>query len=230
MKTKTIKISQVKLDNEYYPRLKWSWQTSYDYSKSMEAGIEFPLIEVAIIDDSHYLVDGKHRLEAYKMLKEEFVTVLINEDIKDLKKLFVEAVKRNITHGRPFSVQEKADLCTKLQKFDMTKEEVSKLIGVPITNFNKFVSDRITNTLTGETISLKAVVKHKAGEVVDDNFDQLQQDFSTTSQYSIIIQMIDLLKNDLIDLTNKRTVTKLNELVSLIKTKTKGKRGRPKKK
>ncbi len=68
-----IPIDDVKWDPAIYPRAKWKTSTIERYSDAMVAGDVFPPL---ILDsDSNTLLDGKHRLEAYKMAEIEDVPV-----------------------------------------------------------------------------------------------------------------------------------------------------------
>jgi len=72
-KLQVLPITQVIEDESVYPRCNWGWQTAYDYQMSMKAGAEFPPIVVAEFRGKTILVDGKHRLVAYKHNKVEHI-------------------------------------------------------------------------------------------------------------------------------------------------------------
>lgn len=224
METKILKIDEIACDEKYYPRMKWGWHTAFSYSQAMKAGAVFPPIEVAIIRvglrSRYYLVDGRHRIEANKMNGESHIQAIINSSITNLNDLFIEAVKRNAVHGRPFSVQEKVNIALKVkEEMSMGDLEISKLINVPLDKLTDFVATRITNTFSGEVISLKAPVKHFAGQEVPDDFNQVQDKFSEFSQLVMLRDLINLFEKDLINFGNRDIVNSLNRLVTLVNEK-----------
>lgn len=60
----TINIDDVKWEPSVYPRSKWNTATIERYSDAMEAGEVFPALTLQ--EGTNILLDGKHRLEAYK--------------------------------------------------------------------------------------------------------------------------------------------------------------------
>ena len=97
-----VLIEEIFFDEDLYPRTQCNWQTSYDYSQSMKTGSKFPDIVLAVFNNRKYLVDGKHRIEACKLLKIKSIKAIIYTGWNK-KKIFEEAIKYNITHGRDVS-------------------------------------------------------------------------------------------------------------------------------
>lgn len=64
-----IKISEVVWDAKIYPRKKWATTTIEKYADAIEAGDEFP--PIVLEEGTNRLIDGKHRLEAYKKAGKE---------------------------------------------------------------------------------------------------------------------------------------------------------------
>lgn len=64
-----VDVKDVITDKDYYPRAEWNHLTAYSYAQAMRAGAKFPPIVVAKINGQLILVDGKHRLEAKKILE-----------------------------------------------------------------------------------------------------------------------------------------------------------------
>jgi len=60
-----IAIEQIVWDPSIYPRSKWSSSTVERYAEALEAGARFP--PVVLEAGTNRLLDGKHRLEAYKL-------------------------------------------------------------------------------------------------------------------------------------------------------------------
>jgi len=229
MKEKILKIEHVKVDDKYYPRMKWDWQTSYKYSMAVKSGATFPLIEVAMINGQYYLVDGRHRIEAYRMLKADHVQVLVNDQIKDLKKLYIVAVQRNVIHGKQFGSQDKVSIALKLKDLQMTDMEFSKLIAVPLNKLESFIAKRMTSTINGTSVPLKSPMMHLSETIVDDDFNDKQSSIALRSQVQILSQVIHLLENGLIDTKDVEVTNRLQKIYNLLKPLHKRSVGRPRK-
>ena len=219
MQNKLLKISEVKENVEFYPRMRYDWQTGYQYAMAMKSGAVFPLIEVVFINNNYYLVDGKHRLEAYKLNKENYIQATINNKIKTFEELYIRAIQTNIIHGKQLTTQEKVRIALKLKDFKIDVGEISKLISVPIDKFEKFVATRITNTVSGETVFLKAPMRHLNHQIVGDNFSDIQEYLAMRSQLQLIEQLIIIIENDWLDLKNPKVNERIIELTKILDEK-----------
>ena len=215
MEEKLLKIKQIKIDESIYPRNKWGWQTSYDYAESMKTGAQFPAILVGLANSQYYLIDGRHRLEALKMNKKDHVQAEILRGLSK-KEMFVEAIKRNIQHGRQLSMQDKIKVAARLKDLNFTPAKISELVQIPSGKLKQFIAERVTNTLNGDRVILKAPVKNMGDKSVSDDFDNIQDSISSHSQGSILDQVITILENELLDFKNKAVKRKLNRLAYLV--------------
>ena len=229
-----VKISEVFFDEELYPRAQYDWHTGYVYSQSMQAGAVFPPIVLALNNGKKYLVDGKHRLEAYKTNKINEVEAIIHTGW-DKKRIYLEAVKANIAHGRGLSPYEKRKIALKLIEMKLSQSDISHLIQVPQDKLDNFIAQRLINTITGEEITgentekiskeigqaiLKSGIKHFAGQTFEPQEFQLvsriQEPFSAGSQEKLLEELMDMLKNNLLDRKNPRIKQLLQEIKKLI--------------
>lgn len=193
MKTTLMKISELTIDSELYPRIKSGWLTAYQYAQAMKSNSVFPPITVGIYRQKKYVVDGVHRIEAKKMLKEEYVDAIV-KTYKSEREMFVDAVKLNSAHGRQLSVQEKVRIIDKLKKMRFKLQEISELIKVPIDKIG-LLQQRIIMGPKGEAIYLKSVLTNvdaQAGtlQTVD------QSSFNVASVTALLTQMIELLESE----------------------------------
>lgn len=215
METKILGIKQIVWDKEIYPRAQYNWHNAYVYSQAMNSGAVFPNIIVALVNGQYYLVDGKHRLEALRMNKQEFATCNII-GAKSLDEVYIQAIKYNISHGQQLSPYEKAVIAMKLQKMNVSNENISQIIQVPLGKLQDFVAKKMTNTVTGEEFILKAPNGNLAGVVVNDATMQAQSSYSSQSQRQIVHQLVLLLQNDSINMKDAFLVEDLKLLHSLI--------------
>jgi len=192
MKTALMKISELTIDSELYPRIRSGWLTAYQYAQAMKANSIFPPITVGIYREKKYVVDGVHRIEAKKMLKEEYIDAIV-KTYKSEKEMFVDAVKLNSAHGRQLSVQEKVRIIDKLKKMRFNLQEISELVKVPIDKIG-LLQQRIITGPKGEHIYLKSVLTNvDAGDGTLQTVDQ--SSFNVANVTALLTQMIELLES-----------------------------------
>lgn len=208
---KLVNIKDITIDSELYPRTKPNYQTYYDYSVSMKVGTKFPPIKLAKLDNKLYLIDGLHRIEAKKLNKESTIEAEIIEGLTR-KDIILESIKDNISHGTKLSYYDRLSLVPRLRKMNLTDMTISSIIQLPYEKMKTALSNRLVNSITGETI-LKASVKHLSKE---DNYDfstieKDQQLLSTKSQISLIDQLLVILDKNMLK-KNKHLFFKLKKL------------------
>jgi len=212
-------IKDIVLDEEIYPRNQYFWQVAYDYSESMKTGVKFPKIAVAKVGNAFILVDGKHRLEAYKILKQKSIAVEVLIGLNK-KQIFEEAVKRNIAHGKTLSVQEKLSVALKFRDMNYTLDKVSKLIQIPVGKLKDLLSRRLFNSITGEEIVLKRpfedISRSASNDMAKEDIEMAQKEFFGRKQEAVISELIVLIETKAINLKNKKVFAKLRKLKSLL--------------
>ena len=227
----TILIKSIVIDEELYPRNTYNWQIVYDYAKSMEVGAKFPKIVVAKYRNVYILVDGRHRIEAIKQLlkKKEFnkhktpVEVLIGLTKEEILE---EAVKRNITHGKSMSVQEKIKVAQRFKEFGYSVEKIGKLVQIPQRELKNLVARKLVNTLSGNSIILKKPMEHmtKESNVTTGEIEYIQKNMVGISQRRTINSLIEWIETNTLDLKDLNLIERLitlQELISKLKLKNK---------
>ncbi len=212
-----VRIDELVFDEKIYPRVKTSWYTANDYANSMRTGSKFPPITVAKLGNKTYLIDGWHRVEAYRLNGVEFVDAEVLK-IKDRKQMYIESIKRNAIHGRPFSFQEKLIIASNLEKMRVSKSTISQLIGVTMDKMRKFKAERISYSTTGKPIVLKGAIKHLSGMKLSEQEEYTQEVISGyRTQERILDTVISMIRNDMFNTNNPKVVEKLDELKKVLK-------------
>ncbi len=208
-----IPINKVKIEKETYPRIGVDWITCARYYNALKSGAKFPPIIVAQSDKQYFLVDGAHRLKAFKDNKETHIQV---EILKGLTKeqIYLEAVKRNIIHGKQFSTQEVTSICITLEKWNLSQQEISEIVRIPTDKISPFVAKRMTRiTETQEDIALKAPLRNLSQKELE--FEPDQSRIFGMNQTQILDSVIKLLENNWIERDNKIVIKKLNQIHQL---------------
>jgi ParB-like chromosome segregation protein Spo0J len=220
-KLMTIPVSKIVFDKELYPRNDYYWQTAYEYSESMKLGKKFPPIVVAKFENNLILVDGKHRLEAYKTLKTKNVKAEIIFGLKNKAEIFEEAIKRNITHGQKLAIQERLYCAIKLADWGYTQVEVSTLVNISPKKITELMGRKLVSSVTGEQIILKKDIEHIKEDYEDkpvpENKLVMQSTFMGKNNVSIIDELIDLIATKTLDLKNKEVKKRLKVLKTLLR-------------
>ena len=192
MKKRLVRIDELKFDWDLYPRLKLGWLTAYQYAQAMRANAVFPPIVVGEFEGEFWVVDGWHRVEALKMLGEQFVEAVVKR-FESKRDMFVEAIKLNASHGRPLSVQEKVRLIHRLKEMKFEVEKISEIVKVPIDRIKRFESRTVIGP-NGKPVYLKSVVA-KASETKEQAVSVDQDKFNVRSVNALLEQLIELLES-----------------------------------
>lgn len=233
IKTK-IRIEDIYFDEELYPRSNVNWQTSYIYSDAMKTGIKFPPIVIAKFNNKNYLVDGKHRIEANKLLKKETIDAIVYTGWNK-KKIFTEAVRLNVSHGKPLFPYEKRKIALKLMEFKFSQKEISNIIQVSYDKLENFVESRLTNTITGSEVDttgteeltrqigrvvLKTGLKHLAGQNFSEEdanrLESTQEELGSYSQIKVLKEIIHIIEIGMLDITDPEVKELVGELKNLL--------------
>jgi len=92
-----IRIADVHIDDEIHPRHVVNSALVAEYSEAMQKGADFPPITVFLDNKSYFLADGRHRIEASKLIGRNSIDAEILRGTKRDAILF--AVGANATHG-----------------------------------------------------------------------------------------------------------------------------------
>ena len=213
MKERVLRLKQVIFDTQLYPRTQADWMTAYSYSEAMKAGSKFPPIVVAEFEGKYILVDGKHRLDALTINKETHVSAIILSGLTK-PQIFAEAVKSNSAHGRKLSNQERAYCIQKLQEFKYDLGDIALLVHIPMEKLTTFVADRLSNSITGQPIMLKAPIMNMAGEIVSNDIISGQQMIASRGQYQILNELVFLIETHTLEIAkHKEQLIKLKKLL-----------------
>jgi len=214
-KQEIVNVANIVVSEEIYPRNHPNWFLSNKYSKAMKAGAVFPPITLGLYQRRRYLIDGKHRLEAYKLNNQTEVQATI-VPFTDKGKMFAEAVKLNCEHGQALSTQETVSCINRLRELKFSDVQISKIVSIPVERIDNFVVNRITNTITGEEVSLKAPLHYLHGEEISDDAVVAQGVYCARGQEHIIDQLINLLESNSVNVKNKDIMNKLKVIRKLI--------------
>ncbi len=101
------KVSDIKIIEKLYPRTAKDTKTIQQYAENLEV---LPPIE---INQNNILIDGAHRLSAYKQCKKDEIPCIITQTDTE-EDLYLLALQRNAAHGLQLSMDDKQKVAIKL--------------------------------------------------------------------------------------------------------------------
>lgn len=132
-----IKLSEIIFDAEIYPRIERDDEKINLYRQAID------LLPPIIISKNKKLIDGYHRLIAYRLEQKkeiEVETLNITED----QDIYLEALKRNSSHGMQLNLAEKKRAAIALyEKYKFTQEKIAKILSVTHQSISNYIADLI---------------------------------------------------------------------------------------
>jgi hypothetical protein len=216
MTIEIIKTGDIVFDDKIYPRNKPSWILSHEYSEKIKTGIKFPPIIVGKYRNKKYLIDGYHRLSAYMTNSIDFIECEIRKyDSKE--EMFIDSVKANATHGRPFTFQEKIGIVVRLEKIKVDMNTISKIIGISSSNIKRFKAERVTTNPKGESIVVKPQFKHLVEAGLDEEQTEANYSMIGMGENQIIEKVLMMVESGATNVDNKIIRRKLKKLYKVLK-------------
>ena len=211
MKNKIIKLTEVVWQKDNYIRSEYNWRTAYEYSLAMKRGDKFPAIIVTPRKGKYIGIDGRHRCEANKLIKSEFVDASIQKPMSD-EEIYVYSIELNNKHGQKLTSTEKVAIVLRLKDLGYDSNKISGLVRMPTETLQKFVAKRTAYSPTGETIVLKAAVRHLAGTEMQHQEEVATWSLASGHQLQLVKDLNTLVHSRLINWKNALVVGELIRL------------------
>jgi hypothetical protein len=217
-----IKISDIIIDEEIYPRKQGVWLVAFQYSQAMKAGAVFPPVIVGKYKKKLYLIDGRHRIHANEILKHDTVNAVIKK-YTDKKTMFIDAVKFNNIHGKALTFADKTKIFGTLRNWKIPDLTISTLLNTPIDNFNVFIIHLVGPEGKQETIRGAVSDPLKEGRITEKEAygiatTQNQNKFVNRTTIQALTNTIGLFENKLVSLDDSSTRDLCVKLLALLQT------------
>ncbi len=167
MRTSILKIEDIIVEDKLYPRVKSNESIINSYIKDMKNGNIFPPLYVGLFKGKYYLIDGRHRLEAYKsrLPKEEwFVNCEIKSNFTDFDDMFLASFRANMAHGSRLNKNDKIKVANILGEMKYDVGDISKLTGITLKKVESSIKGKIQHVLIKDKIRsgvLPEIVREK---------------------------------------------------------------------
>jgi len=157
MKIGTLKISEIELDNNLYPRNDMDKKAVQEYARAMDNGEAFPSIYVAEYKKKYILIDGRHRIEANKLRGEKYIKCEIKSNFPNKESMYLAAIRSNLKHGVRFKKADRVKIGYRLRGMGYNIDDVTKLVGIATKDIKKKVMAKVKR--------VKAMVKINKGKL-----------------------------------------------------------------
>lgn len=213
-----LALDLIVFDEYVYPRSYPDWRTTYRYASEMRAGCVFPPIivgkrktERTTTGYEWVLLDGKHRVGAFTILKRRTIPGVISP-VKE-KDFLLEALRLNSTNARPLTIQDRLMVAERLSTEGRSDREIAKAMNMRLDELKKYQVERVVKSpVTGAVpIVLKAPFrKGKLSGIVDLNnaaeVNLAQESMAATSQLQILDSAIAVFEHNLLDETSETVI------------------------
>ena len=209
-KTKQIKVSDLVLDYNLYPRTETSKVHISQMAEALEAGVKFPPI---IVDaKSLRVVDGFHRVEAYKRLKRETIEAELREYPSEAE-LFAEAARLNASHGRPLSPYDRKRIVLRLKELGFERERIAEIIQARVETVDQILRD--TALYKGNAVPVKRGLETLKRKKITEPQKRLVEKWGGMSPLFYVNQVIAYLEADAWDPNNRKFAERMDYLCDL---------------
>ena len=221
-----ISLEKITWDEKIYPRTGVDWITAHKYAEAMKAGEVFPPIDVVLNPNApgEYIgLDGRHRYTARQKNHEKTIDVRVMH-LTGIDR-YLHAIKTNLKHGRPLSMQERLQIAKRLQEdFGKPITYTARFLHIPKKSLLKLLSERTaprgalgkpwtpTGSVPTDSAVLKAPFQHLAGTRLPPASEGAQRFSAASSQTILLDQVMAFARSDTFDLKDPRVRDLLRDL------------------
>lgn len=197
---KTLFIKDLLLDQKYQARSRMDPQVIKDYEGLISEGVEMPPIKVVCIQNQLYVVDGFHRVHAYRNQGRDRIEAEVIESTA--QDALILAISANQSHGLRRSIQDKNKAVEmaleNIELADQSDRQLAKLCGVS-QPFVSSVRARMDKPKSLSKFARKTQVQAELHEVKElsppEAFDEPYLDANT--------ELVELLEKENVELKDR---------------------------
>lgn len=212
--SKRIKISKLVLNYNFYPRQHLNSYHVGEIIEALKAGVHMPPI---VIDKaSCTVVDGWHRIEAFRRLRGE--KSLIDAELKEYAseaEMFQDSIRLNASHGQALSAMDGAHCLSKAKDFKLEHAVVASLLNITTERAEELVSNRLAISADGPIV-LKGSTAFMAGRRLTTEQVEYNRKAGGLPQTFYINQVVSMLETDSLNWEDERVINGLKRLSRLL--------------
>ena len=210
-----MKLSELVLDFDLYPRASIDTYHAGEMQRSVEAGAELP--PIVIDKKSKRIVDGFHRQRVYSRLYGVDCEVdVIEKTYRSDKELFLDAARLNSGHGLKMDSHDKAHCALRCIDLGIDDGDIAAALHVDTKWLGDLKASRTATTSGGLSVALKRTIQHKAGKHLNKEQVAANERLSGMNQVFYVNQLVTLIEAKLLDMDDEELLVRLRHLGELI--------------
>lgn len=211
-----VKVGTLVYNFEIYPRQHYGDKLDETRVRNLRyvlrSGTEF--LDALIVDKkTKCVVDGFHR--GHAMEKErgaEALIAVIYKTYKNRAEMLAESGRINNSHGKPMDRQDQVHFALKCEKHGISLTKIAGILSMPEKQLISFLDQRTALDEDGESMAIKNIVGHMAGETFTEDQEEAHKHLGGSSQVFLVNQIISLLRNGMTNTANVRLMERLGDL------------------
>ena len=215
MITRNVKVGELVLDFNLYPRHQVDSTNVKLLATALEAGAEFPRIIVE--GKSLRVVDGFHRDKAYFRAfgPDHEIEVECRTYGSDAE-MFLDCVELNAAHGKQLSPFDRARILIRADEFRITVDQLAGALHLTVDRAKDLMVRKTAMGNGSKPVVLKNTLKHLAGSRLSKKQKEGNDRAGGMNQLFYLNQVINLINNDLLDMDNENICKALGVLGGLL--------------
>jgi len=209
-------ISGLVLDRALSPRERLGSSHVRQLAESIQAGATLPPIVVE--RETSRVVDGFHRVEAYRRLRgPEALVEVLEKDYEDEAALFEDAMRLNSAHGSRLAPYDQLRCVAIAERLYIDPSRVARALSVRASYVGELKARRMGTELSSRAaIPLKRTIEHMRGRALTREQMQANHKLGGQNQAFYVQQLIILLQNDLLDTEDEDLMARVGTLKALL--------------
>lgn len=211
----TVSVGEVVQDYSVYPRSSVNVMHVSNLADALRSGAVLPPI---VIDGaSKRIIDGFHRTAA--TLRVHGPDGTIECEVREYATegdLFLDCVRLNSDHGLTLTPFDRAKIATTATELGLAEDTVAAALHMPSDRLAKLVERKTSFDADGSVIPIKNVAGHLKGVPLTDVQMKGMKRSSGWSARFYCEQLLNILRSDLLDMSDRPTLEKLHQLNLLI--------------
>ncbi len=207
---KNIKVAELVLDFDFYPRNDVSAEHVSRLMDAIKMGVKLPPV---IVDaKTKRVVDGFHRTRGYQKLNIEKIPADLREYASDAE-LYEDAVAANTAHGRPLDSYDLRRIIERMIELGFERGRIEEIVKIPAVKFDSLRRNSAVGA-SGRIIPLKRGLEHLQHTNLTDKQRHAVEGYGGMNAAFYAGQLTSLLENKMLKATPE-VISRLDRILEL---------------
>lgn len=219
MQNSIIPINKIEINESIYPREQVSDSLIREFVIDMKKGDSFPPLYLGLYKEKKVLIDGRHRLEALKLLGEQFINCEIKKFVS-IDDMLLTSVRTNLKHGKRLTRDDKLKIIRTMKDMKFEIDGISKLTGFSQKNIERTGRLQILKSrigIGGSVIRDKIKTKENIKLIDKEEIEKLEIKNKLNWQIEELQNIYDYFKKTEIFIDNKKVYNHIKNIKHTLK-------------